>query len=161
MQPQISFILIWSRFYECFMDRKWRMTQNGDEKAKFQFCILTSRFTLTFKFPNGLNISSPLRASLPETFSDNFASIASLPVWKYGTSGSKKGVKVGLEQYGQDKLFKVVLTNIFSLKKNIIVTVMPIFREKKATILDFDARGVWRRCILRKISIKWSIPHYS
>ena len=78
-----------------------------------------------------------------------------------GTSGSKKGVKEGLRQYGQDKLFKLVLTNIFSLKKKIIVTVMPIFREKKAKIQDFDARGVWRRCILRKVSIKWSIPHYS
>ena len=25
-----------ARFYECFVDRKWRMTQNGDENPKIQ-----------------------------------------------------------------------------------------------------------------------------
>ena len=51
-------------------------------------------------------------------------------------------MKEGLGQYGQDKLFKLVLTNIFTLKKKDYCNINADFQGKKAKIQDFGARGV-------------------
>ena len=47
------------------------------------------------------------------------------------------------------------------IERQINVPVLPIFMKKRQKNHDFDARGIWRPWILRKVSIKCLIAHFS
>ena len=53
------------------------------------------------------------------------------------------------------------LQNFLDIERQIIVPVLPIFMKKTVKNHDFDARGVWRLWILRKVFKKCLIPHFS
>ena len=68
--------------------------------------------------------------------------------YKNGTSGPEKKAKKKrvkcLGQYGQEKSFKVVLTNLNAYQKTNHRNNNANFKGKMAKNHDFDARGVWR-----------------
>ena len=85
--------------------------------------------------------------------------------YKNGTSGPEKKAKKKrvkcLGQYGQEKSFKVVLTNLNAYQKTNHRNNNANFKGKTAKNHDFDARGVWRPCTVRKVSVKCSMAHFS
>ena len=80
------------------------------------------------------------------TITDKLASIASLPVNKWNFRSGKKAQKKRFKcygQYGQEKSFKLVLTNLFAYQKTHHRNDIANFEEKTAKNHYFDARGVW------------------